>query len=154
MKQHPRVAQGQPNAGRFTKPLKGLLATILQDKDGTNCSNGGISARCNRVVIVGPGIDEVFEADDNTPAVQFVKRDISGVCVHLEPVAPLGIDEAESQKSGKPVQNCGWQHGGCYVSLSDSRLCRAVEKLGYPSLCAIALFDRQDSWADNEVLSR
>lgn len=128
----------QPSA----KPLKGLRASIMKSPLYKGCSNGGISETCNSVTIVGPGIAEVFEADSDAPAVKFVVRNINGIVVHLEPVAPV--------KKG----NVGYMAGGAVVSCCDSRFGEALQKLGYPSHCAVILHDRQDTPEDYAALSR
>jgi hypothetical protein len=125
-----------------SKPLKGLMATIITSARFKGCANGGISERCEKVVIVGDGIAELFEATSAMPAVKLVVRDIGGRVVHAEPVEPV-----------KPG-NIGYTSGGGALVFSDSRLCRALEKLGYPSHCAIILHDRHDTQEQYDALTR
>ena len=104
---------------------KGISCQIYRWNLG-ECSNGGISSKVNAVVLVGPNIDQVFEADEMRPAVKLVKRIIAGKeYVHAEPILPNGE----------------WKHfmaGGTYIK-GDSRFSEAVGH-GYP----ISLHDRTE----------
>lgn len=85
---------------------KGLIGRILKGRG--DCSLGGISSRCNEVVIVGlgPGSD-IFEPTDERPAVRIVKRKFTVVdepYLHIEPTEP-----------GQ------WAFGGAVVDCCDSR---------------------------------
>ena len=52
-----------------TKPLKGLSCSILTTPGMGDCSNGGISAVFDNVVLVGDGIPEVTTVTDPRKAV-------------------------------------------------------------------------------------
>lgn len=115
------------------QPLKGLHAYIY--RQGTDCSNGGISSRCDAVTIVGEGIPEVFSAREDAPAVRVVRRQFaSGQYVHLEPV-------------DQPAGMCGPMFGGTLVYSSDSRFRELV------SPYAVSLHDRFDTWEDYRAMS-
>lgn len=119
--------------------MKGLTASIFEDKRIGNCSNGGISSRCSMVTVVGLGEDsEIREATDDAPAVKLVRRIIGGkLCVHAEPVDPV------------PEGHAGWMMGGSYISTSDGRFADAIGFYG-----AVALHDRSETWAMYDQLSR
>ena len=57
--------------------MKGLHCNIYKWSLG-DCSNGGISSKAKEVTLVGDNIDQIFEADEDHPAVKIVKRFLSG----------------------------------------------------------------------------
>lgn len=97
-----------------------------------DCSNGGLSSRAVRVVVVN--VSGPFEPTDEMPAVRLVKR---GKTVHAEPVEPVADG------------NVGYMAGGAFISTSDSRFTEAVGFYG-----AVAFHDRQETPAQYELLSR
>lgn len=106
------------------KPLRGLLAYVYRNGD-TDASNGGISSRCQRVIVTGPGVPEIFEASDERPAVEIGKVEYNGeTTYHLRP-------------AGEPGTR--YMAGGAFVSTSDSRF----RKL-FPFYGAIPLHDRYE----------
>lgn len=112
----------------------GLIASIFRDRN-SDCSNGGISSRHDRVTIVN--VEGPFDPTPNAPAVKLVVRGIGGErVVHFEPVEPV----AEG--------NVGYMAGGAFVASSDSRFRRAVGFYG-----AVSLHDRQESAELNALLS-
>lgn len=133
-----------------TSELRGLTMYVYRSSLG-DCSNGGISSRCDRVVVVGVvtemqgGRSELrpfpesamvgsVPADD-APAVIVVKRRMGRQrLLHVEPLEQPNRDE------GTP-----YMAGGCYVGGSDSRL---RELLGADEFYgALSLHDRTESWA-------
>lgn len=140
--QHPRVPEGQPNAGQFcltdSEPVKGLTCCILRSKtpqgEDSDCSNGGISSCFDRVTLVGPGVAGVVEPSEFAPAVKLCLRELSGVnYLHAEPVE--GSD-------------CHRMFGGTFIHSSDSRFGEALHKAAgdaYRHACPIALHDRTES---------
>jgi hypothetical protein len=73
--------------------MKGLTAYIYRSS-GSSSANGGISERCTEVTLVGPGVPEIFEANESRPAVKLVRRTIGmKEYVHAEPVeeVPSGL---------------------------------------------------------------
>ena len=113
--------------------LKGLIVSIYESKDIGNCSNGGISSYCDKVVLVGEGIPEIFEANESRPAVKIVHRVIGGRdYYHAEPVEPC------------PPGDLGYMAGGCYIGCSDSR---------FPFSYPISLHDRSESQEMYNLLS-
>lgn len=111
----PQISQTQDQKVFSTPPqrpvLKGLLVYIYQNSLG-NCSNDGISKTCHQAVLVGEGIDQIFEADPLTkPAIKVSKKKTfrgDAEYIFVEPVE-------------KPEGKYGPMFGGCFVYTSDSR---------------------------------
>ena len=79
--------------------MKGLMVSVLRaaDLDGCDCTLGGVSSKHKHLILVGPGIPEIFEASDDMPAVRLVSRDLWSSrlgarrpYLHVEPVATQG----------------------------------------------------------------
>lgn len=100
--------------------MRGLICDVLQDRDGTNCSNGGISSKFNRVLLVGPGVAEIFDPSDDIPTVLLLSRR-----------GYLSVVPEE----GKDTKAAGWMMGGQFIWSCDSR---------FPNDYPIPLFDRQE----------
>lgn len=100
----------------------GMIAYIY--KNGTDCSNNGISSKYDQVVITNvPG---PFEPSDEYPAVKLVKGYRNTV-----KIVPEGVNESSVM------------FGGSYISTSDSRFSRAVENIiGADFYGAVAFHDR------------
>lgn len=113
--------------------MKGLRASIYENKEFGNSSNKGISSKVKEVTVVGEGIPEIFQVNESAPAVKIIKRDIGGEYLHAEPV------------EGKDPNTVGWMAGGAFIYSSDSR---------FPSKYPIGLHDRQESEELNNILSR
>ena len=101
--------------------MRGLIASIYEDKRFGNCSNDGISKRFKEVLIVGKDIPEIFTDSPDCPVVIIVK---SPGYVKAVPV------ESRPNMSG-------FMFGGCFIYSSDSR---------FPSPYPIPLHDRQEAW--------
>lgn len=115
------------------QPVKGLRVDILRSSL-PDCSNGGISGRCQYVTLIDvPGPSEPGE---DAPACRLVRRNIGGkVVVSAVPVeTPGGV---------------GPMMGGCYIATSDSRFREAVGFYG-----AVALHDRWETPAQCAALSK
>ncbi|QSZ51469.1 hypothetical protein EU811_22190 [Arthrobacter sp. TS-15] len=112
-----------------TTAPKGITALIYRDALGTDFSNQGISARVMEVTVIGEGIDPVFEATEERPAVRLVKNESlhRETVTHAEPVAP--DDETAPW----------YMFGGTFIFSSDSRFRRAAGQYG-----AIPLHDRRE----------
>lgn len=109
--------------------MKGILVSVLRPV--TDCTNGGVSATANEFVLCGEGLPEVFEPNEETPALVLKRR---GTYLYAEPVE-------------KPEGTCGPMAGGNFVYTSDSRFRRV-------SVGPVAVHDRFDTFADNERLSQ
>lgn len=108
---------------------KGITALIYRDDLGTDFSNRGISARVMEVTVIGEGIDPVFEATQERPAVRLVKnkRFHDETVIHAVPVTPAGDPEP------------WYMFGGTFIFSSDSRFRRAAGHYG-----AVPLHDRRE----------
>ena len=122
--------------------MLGLTANVYKtQRHGTtsDCTNGGISSRCDTVTVVGIEGAEIFEANEDRPAVKLVFRTICGRrIVHAEPVDPV------------PEGHVGWMMGGNYIATSDSRFSKAIG--GFYG--AIPLHDRSETYEQYDQLSR
>jgi hypothetical protein len=112
---------------------RGLTCEIFRWSLG-ECSNGGISSRCNKVVLIGLGRSaQVFEPGPDCPAVRIVKRTIGrSEYLHAEPV-------------DQPEGLVGPMSGGTFIYSCDSR---------FPWDYPIALHDRWETQQDYDALSR
>ena len=111
-----------------TTPAKGIHALIYRDALGIDFSNGGISARVTEVTVIGPGIDPIFTATQERPAVQIIKREsASGTIYHAEPLPT--VDEPAPW----------YMFGGTFIFSSDSRFRDSIDFYG-----AVPLHDRRE----------
>lgn len=109
-------------------PLKGLTALIYRDALGIDYSNRGISATATEVTVVGPGIDPVFEATEQRPAVRIIKRENANEATyHAEPL-PTEDEPAP-----------WYMFGGAFIFSSDSRFRAGIDFYG-----AVPLHDRRE----------
>jgi hypothetical protein len=114
---------------------KGLVCSVFKNPLYKGCSNGGISSRVDQVVLIGPGVPEIFEPTDDCPAVKLVRRDIgSKEYLHAE-----SIEEWERENLIGPMA------GGSYIYTSDSR---------FPNPYPISLHDRYESQKMYDSLTR
>lgn len=110
--------------------MNGLIIEVYRsfNTDGSvmDCTNGGISARFDRLTLIGPDINGPFEPTENRPAVTIVTRTIQGeVYKHIVP-----CDE-----NAKPLPGW-WMFGGNYGKTSDSR---------FPHPYPLSIHDRQEN---------
>lgn len=92
--------------------MKGLRANIY--RDDYTCSIN-VLKDSKTVTIIDPGLDEVFTADEDAPAVRIVRRQLmSGEYIHAEPLEP-GY----------------YSFGGSYIACCDSRV-SAINKYPIP----------------------
>lgn len=109
-----------------------LVAHIFRTPLYADCSNGGISARCDRVTIVNCDGPDIMPTED-APAVRLDKR---ADVLRLVPVVWNGVEWVTA----------GWHmFGGTYVATSDSRFADACRRvLGARFYGAVALHDRTE----------
>lgn len=104
--------------------MRGLLCQVYRASwNGGDPSNGGISSRCDEVILVGLGPKaEIFEPTPRCPAVRLVRRTLGDgpVYLHAEP-----LDQPEGR--------VGPMAGGSFIYSCDSR---------FPSDYPIGLHDR------------
>ena len=112
-----------------TTAPRGITALIYRDTLGTDFSNRGISARVMEVTVIGEGIDPVFEATEERPAVRLVKNEHlhRETVVHAEPITG----------AGEPAPR--FMFGGTFIFSSDARFRRAAGHYG-----AVPLHDRRE----------
>ncbi|MEW1808444.1 hypothetical protein [Pseudarthrobacter sp. NPDC080039] len=112
-----------------TAAPKGITALIYRDDLGTDFSNRGISATVMEVTVIGEGIDPVFTATDERPAVRLVKNKHFNdeTVVHAEPLT--------QEKEPAPW----YMFGGTFIYSSDARFRRAAGHYG-----AVPLHDRRE----------
>jgi hypothetical protein len=112
-----------------TTAPKGITALIYRDALGTDFSNRGISARVMEVTVIGEGIDPIFEATKERPAVRLVKNEHfhRETVIHAEPIAP----------EGEPAP--WYMFGGTFIFSGDARFRRAAGHYG-----AVPLHDRRE----------
>ena len=105
--------------------MKGQLVNVLRSTLG-DCTGGGVSSRRDRFILVGEGLEGVFESSEEVPALRIVVRwrGTAREYVHCEP-----LDAHEGHR----------MFGGNYVTSSDGRV-RAVCQ--YP----IPVHDRVEPW--------
>ena len=124
----------------MTTNLTGLRASVFREAGLPDCSNGGISARVDRVVVVAvldylskrlPEVHTVrgpSTAGDDCPAVALVMHSHFGRGVSVS-----------AQPYGEGVPLTGWMSGGTYIATSDERFGEASGFYG-----AVALHDRRE----------
>lgn len=104
--------------------MKGLLVEIY--KNGSDCSNGGLSSKTDKCILIGNGIPEIFESSEDYPPVQVVKRELHhGIYLTAYPVKPDGTIDKDCMA------------GGTFIYTYDSRF-RTISP--YP----IPLHDRKE----------
>ena len=109
-------------------PARGITALIYRDALGIDFSNRGISATSTEVTVIGPGIDPVFEATAERPAVRIIKREhANGATYHAEPL-PTEDEPAP-----------WYMFGGTFIFSSDSRFRTGIDFYG-----AVPLHDRRE----------
>lgn len=113
--------------------MKGLICSVFRDASHGDCSNNGITNRYTRVILVGPGIPEIFEPSDDMPALRFIPREGWGGYY-----ATTLVDQEDSVGPNA-------MFGGNFIYSSDSR---------FPSKQPIPVHDRFETWEMYNRLSR
>lgn len=116
------------NAPKENAPRKGMLVNVYATKDGSDCTNGGITSYHKQLIMVGKGIPEIFKAKaDGSNCIEYVEREMFGkecnICVPL--------NQPELKKMNGPM------FGGNFVYTSDSR---------FPHNNPVPVHDRFESW--------
>lgn len=121
-------------------------------KNGTDCSNGGLSSRVKELTLVN--VDGPFEPTEERPAALLVPGTLPGIA-RVVPAAEVTGHGAAVEYHGKwaPLladgdKTMGPSMGGCYVASADSRFVEAVEEItGARFYGAVPLHDRFESSA-------
>lgn len=125
----------------MTTILKGITASIFRDT-AEDYSNGGISSRVKKVIVLDCPGGAIFPATESEPAVRLVVQTFGGKrIVHAE---PLLTDADIAANKGK----IGPMFGGTYIASSDSRFSEATGMYG-----AIPLHDRWETAEECRTLS-
>lgn len=137
--------------------MKGLRLNVWRDASGMDCTNGGITAKADRLTVVGilidgevqplPADSQVFPADELAPAVVLVPSRAPGydATPHLIP-----LEFADSLPSG----HVGPMSGGNYAGTSDSRWAELGRKFGkHLALDVVRVHDRTESYSLYRSLS-
>lgn len=115
--------------------MKALPIYVYKSASG-DCTNGGISSRYNRLLLVcEEGFETIDESNPPENLVKIVTRHLFGEeYKHIEPVA-------------RPDGNCvGWMAGGNIAYTCDSRFSRMSQ---YP----LSIHDRQETQEQYDMLS-
>ena len=119
--------------------MKALPIEAYSNKTYRGCSNGGITERFDRLLLVcEEGFVDVDESNPPENLVVLVDRDLFG-----EP-SPYIRPYADPDPG-----NVGWMAGGSFASSSDSRFNRLFRFYG-----AVAVHDRQETQELYDLLSR
>lgn len=97
--------------------LKGLLVQVYRSDLG-DCTNGGISASRDKLILVGPDVPQIFEASDDAPAVRLVTKVRDSDYMVVEPVLPDEIDLACKPRERSKTW---FMAGGNFIWTSDGR---------------------------------
>lgn len=116
--------------------VRALEVLVYESRAIGNCSNDGISARFDRILVECEDGNEVVDTDD--PPENF--------CVVVRRV--LYGEEHDFVRPFAAAKGAGWMNGGCIVSSSDSRYGRHISRHPLP------LFDRDETWEQYEILTR
>lgn len=109
----------------------GLNVSIYKDQDNLDydCTLNGISSKPKSLTIIN--IDGPFKASAESPAALLVPGNIK----NSAKIIPVGVDQRKI-----------WlMFGGNFAFTSDSRFCRAVEKLQNGIASPVAIHDRVES---------
>lgn len=123
--------------------MKNLRVYVLADKDGQDCTNGGVTSRHDRMMLL-------WECS-RQEAVDYANEhgiDIDE-CLWLKPRDLWGKDHAIAVPLIHQTDKVGPMFGGNFVYTSDSRLYRMGGWLHVP----IAVHDRYETEEEYRVLS-
>lgn len=100
---------------------KGMLVSVFRNTQFGDCSLNGMSARFTSFVLIGEGVPELFEADENHPAL-YLRTRSTGYLYTI----PVDKDNSEA---------AGYCFGGNFVYSSDAR---------FPNRYPIPVHDRKE----------
>lgn len=121
--------------------MKGLRLDIYRPRRG-GAANGGISDHVDEVTVVNNGVEEVFEADGDAPAVVLVED-------------AYGLKAVPADEKGEPAivpaGSVGWQFGGTFIYTSDARMPTGSKSV---RRSPIPLHDRSETQEQYDALSQ
>jgi hypothetical protein len=125
----------------------GLIVSVYRDADGHDCTNGGISARYKRLVLMN--VDGPFGPDEDT-APALLELNVGNTVR----IVPAKLDAGGDWVLAKPKDHVGPMFGGNYAATSDGRFAQAIRKLtGQYFYGAVAIHDRCDTQELYDALS-
>lgn len=92
----------------------GLLAFVYRTPDGVDCTNGGLSSRHERMVIIN--VDGPFEPTDDAPACWLVPGAFPGT-------VKVVVHDPNGERPPRGMM------GGNFLSTSDSRFSQTIEAI-------------------------
>ena len=114
--------------------FKGEHVKVLRESSLGDCTNGGASAKHDRLLVIGDNVDQRWDENDLSKIFVLVKRDLhDGPYYHIEPL-------------NKPKNMVGPMFGGNYCTPDGSL--RSITK--YP----IPIHDRFETQSQYDTLSR
>lgn len=116
--------------------MKGFRVWIFRSDLG-DCTNGGVSARAQKLTVIHPDLPASSEASEDAPAVLLTQGNGRRRWI----LVPM---EGQSEKVGP-----SGMFGGNYAGSSDSRW---VDLVGDPGM--VPIHDRSETWADHRMYSR
>ena len=116
------VTSETPDKRQAEQKTKGLLVWIYRS-DLDDCSNDGISSRCTKAILTGPGVSGAHYVQEDTPEVRLEQTRCKTGLKAVPAFKPDGVN--------------GPMAGGCFIYSSDDR---------FPSRAPIALHDRFEAW--------
>lgn len=85
--------------------LRGLLVEVYRAAGRGDCSLGGVTAKHNHLLLVGPGVAEVFPVCDRNPAVRLV-RNARTRHTYAVPIECVGDGTGEYMMGGNFIYSC------------------------------------------------
>jgi hypothetical protein len=126
----------------------GLPVYVYRDSALGDCTNGGVSSKFTRLVVMN--VEGPFSPTDDTAPVLLERN--AGNSVRI---VPAKLDAAGDWVPLKPENTAGPMMGGNYAATSDSRFGQAIRKiLGHDFYGAVAIHDRFETWEQYDRLSR
>lgn len=111
---------------------KGLSVDIYRSGPDSDSTNGGVTGKAKGAILVDPDIDEIFESDENHPALKINKRFL------------FGRDYLSAEPLEDKAGLIGPMFGGNFIYTSDSR---------FPSDYPIPVHDRYETQEQYDHLS-
>ena len=120
--------------------MKGLVVHVLRQVDFPDCTRDGVTSRVGRAILVGPGVEGVFEPKPGDAVLVLDPRQ------KRWPLTPIAVPQ-EAVK-GLADASEWWMFGGNFIYSSDSRF--AALNGGNP----IAVHDRHEPWREYILTSK